>query len=129
MVEAGNKSDERIKWGTFIYSENLLLFVPMSIRMGQVYLVIRRKDNYNSKFSIIWVYTKMFMKIRKYIPRKIIFGFAQKELENSDSFNSYTEGDADVTAFFDPTPHPRILLELGKQRLLQYEQELIKRNS
>lgn len=125
MVEDGNKSNERIKWGTFIYSENLLLFVPMNIRLGQVYLVIRREDN--SKFSIIQVYTKMFMKIRKYISRKIIFGFAQKELENSNSFNSYTEGDEDTKLYFDPTP--KILLKLGKQRLLQYEQELIKRNS
>ena len=125
MVEDGNKSDERIKWGTFIYSENLLLFVPMNIRLGQVYLVIRGKDN--SKFSIIQIYTKMFMKIRKYIPRKIIFGFAQKELENQNSFNSYTEGFWDDMRYFDPTP--KILLRLGKQRLLQYEQELIKRNS
>ena len=69
----------------------------------------------------------MFMKIRKYIPRKIIFGFAQKYLENINNIKSYTEGDEDVNAFFDPTP--QILLELGKQRLLQYEQELIKRNS
>lgn len=125
MVEDGNKSNERIKWGTFIYSENLLLFVPMNIRLGVIYLVIRRKDN--SKFSIIHVYTKMFMKIRKYIPRKIIFGFAQKELEDLNSFNSYTEGDENVNAYFDPTP--QILLSLGKQRLLQYEQEFIKRNS
>lgn len=125
MVEDGNKSDERIKWGTFIYSENLLLFVPMNIRLGQVYLVIRREDN--SRFSIIQVYTRMFMKIRKYIPRKIIVGFAQKELENLSSFNSYTEGDLGDLRYFDPTP--KILLRLGKQRLLQYEQELIKRNS
>lgn len=124
MVEDGNKSNERIKWGTFIYSENLLLFVPMNIKLGQVYLVIR-KDN--SKFSIVWVYTELFMKIRKYIPRKIIFWFVQKELEGLNSFNSYTEGDEDVNAFFDPTP--QILLRLGKQKLLQYEQELIKRNS
>ena len=125
MVEDGNESNERIKWGTFIYSENLLLFVPMNIKLGHVYLVIRRKDN--SKFSIILVYTKMFMKIRKYIPRKIIFGFAQKELEDLNSFNSYTEGDEDVRVYFDPTP--RMLLRLGKHKLLQYEQELIKRNS
>lgn len=125
MVEDGNKSNERVKWGTFIHSENLLLFVPMNIRLGQVYLVIRRKED--SKFSIIMAYTKMFMKIRKCISRKIIFGFAQKKLENLNRFNSYTEGDEDVNAFFDPTP--QILLGLGKQRLLQYEQELIKRNS
>jgi hypothetical protein len=118
MVEDGNKSNEKIKWGTFIYSENLLLFVPMSIRLEQVYLVIRRKDN--SKFSIIWVYTTIFTKIRKCIPRKIIFEFAQ---ENLNSIMSYTEGDA----IFDPTA--QILLEIGKQRLLQYEQKLIKRNS
>lgn len=125
MVEDGNKSNERIKWGTFIYSENLLLFVPMNIRLGWVYLVIRRKDN--SKFSIIQVYTKMFMKIKKYISRKIIFGFAQKELENLNSFNSYTEGDEDAMAYFDPTF--KILLRLGKHRLLQYEQEFIKKDS
>ena len=126
MVEDGNKSNERIKWGTFIYSENLLLFVPMNIKLGEVYLVIRRKDS--SKFSIIQVYTKMFMKIRKYIPRKIIFGFAQKELENMNNINSYTEGDEEnVMMYFDPIP--KILLRLGKHKLLQYEQESIKRNS
>lgn len=125
MVEDGNKSNERVKWATFIYSENLLLFVPMNIKLGHVYLVIRRKDN--SKFSIIQVYTELFMKIRKYIPRKIIFWFVQKELEDLNSFNSYTEGEESVKMYFDPTP--KILLRLGKQRLLQYEQELIKRNS
>lgn len=125
MVEDGNKSNERIKWGTFIYSENLLLFVPMNIKLGHVYLVVRRKDD--SRFSIIQVYTRMFMKIRKYIPRKIIVGFAHLALENVNHINSYTEGDEDAMMYFDSTF--KILLRLGKQRLLQYEQELIKRNS
>ena len=120
MVEDSNKSNERVKWGTFIYSENLLLFVPMNIKLGQVYLVTRRKDD--SKFSIIQVYTELFMKIRKYIPRKIIFWFVHKELNDVISLNSYTED-----MIFDPIP--KMLLRLGEQKLLQYEQELIKRNS
>jgi len=124
MVEDGNKSNERVKWGTFIYSENLLLFVPMNIKLGQVYVVIRRKD----KFSIIQIYTELFMRIRKYIPRKIISWFVHKELEDLNGFNSYTEEDWNAMRYFDPTI-PKTLLRLGKQKLLQYEQELIKRNS